>query len=286
MSLIPPAPERAVAPVGAAAEPVVATEPAAPEAAPAAGPAPVKALGRLPRHLAIIMDGNGRWAEQRGLPRHAGHAAGAKAVNRTVRACRELGIEVLTLYAFSEQNWARPEDEVEALMQLLHDYVHDERFEILNNGIRLTTIGDVDRLPRWVSGPLRALCAESAKNEGMLLALALSYGGREEVLRSVQALAREVAAGRLAPEAIDEAALARGLYTAQWPDPDLVVRTSGEARLSNFLLWQSAYAELYFTDVAWPDFQPAHLDEALRHYARRERRFGKTGAQLREEAPC
>ncbi|MCB9526279.1 MAG: isoprenyl transferase [Myxococcales bacterium] len=241
----------------------------------------------MPRHLAIIMDGNGRWAEQRGLPRHQGHAAGAKAVNRTVTACRELGIEVLTLYAFSEQNWARPEDEVEALMQLLHDYVHDERFEILDNGIRLTTIGDVDRLPAWVRRPLQALCDESAGNRGMVLALALSYGGREEVVHSVRRLAAEVAAGRLDPAAIDEAAIARGLYTAQWPDPDLVLRTSGEARLSNFLLWQSAYAELYFTDVAWPDFQREHLEEALRHYAHRERRFGKTGAQIRdEEAPC
>ena len=186
---------------------------------------------RLPRHLAIIMDGNGRWAEERGWPRYRGHAAGAKAVNRTVTACRELGIEVLTLYAFSEQNWARPEDEVTALMQLLHDYVHDERFEILDNGIRLTTIGDVDRLPSWVRSPLQALCEESKHNTGMILALALSYGGREEVVRSVQRLAVEVAEGRLAPDAIDEAAIAGGLYTAAWPDPDLVLRTSGEARL-------------------------------------------------------
>lgn len=252
---------------------------------PAAEPPPFHVEPR-PRHVAIIMDGNGRWAEQRGLPRQAGHAAGAKAVNRIVRASRQLGLEVLTLYAFSEQNWARPEYEVDALMQLLHDYVRDERWEILDNGIRLTTIGEIDRLPRWVRGPLQALCAESANNQGMTLALALSYGSREEMVRSVQAVAREVAAGRLAPEAIDEAAIAGGLYTAGWPDPDLIIRTSGEERLSNFLLWQAAYAELYFTPVAWPDFDLPDLEKAMRHYAGRQRRFGKTGAQIEEGTTC
>lgn len=233
----------------------------------------------VPRHVAIIMDGNGRWAEERGLPRVAGHREGARAVNRTVRACRELGVEVLTLYAFSEQNWARPEDEVGALMQLLHDYVHEERFEILDNAIRLTTIGDVARLPAFVRIPLEALKAESAKNRGMTLALALSYGGREELVRSVRRLAHRVAAGELAPDAIDADAIEGGLYTAGWPAPDLMIRTSGEVRLSNFLLWQAAYAELYFTPVPWPEFERADLEEAFASFAARQRRFGLTGAQ-------
>lgn len=237
----------------------------------------------LPRHVAIIMDGNGRWAEERSLPRVAGHQEGAKTVNRTVRACREAGIEVLTLYAFSEQNWLRPTDEVGALMQLLHEYIHQERSEILENRIRLVAIGDVDRLPDYARGPLKALEADSINNQGMTLALALSYGGREEIVHSVQQIAVEVAAGRLDPADIDASTLEAGLFTAGWPDPDLVIRTSGELRLSNFLLWQSAYAELYFTDTAWPDFQASHLDEAFAHYGRRQRRFGRTGAQFVEE---
>lgn len=243
----------------------------------------------LPTHLAIIMDGNGRWAEQRGLPREEGHAAGAQTVNRVVRLCRELGVQHLTLYAFSAQNWGRPHLEVDALMHLLLDYVHDERSEILGNGIRLTTIGDIAALPEWVRGPLRALCAESAGNLGMTLTLALSYGGREELVRATRTLARQVAAGTLDPEAIDAAVLASALDTAHFPDPDLVVRTSGEERLSNFLLWQSAYAELYFSPVAWPDFDACHLHQALQAYAARQRRYGLTGAQALTDAespPC
>jgi len=243
----------------------------------------------LPRHLAIIMDGNGRWAEQRGLPRPEGHAAGARTVNLIVRTCRELGIRHLTLYAFSAQNWGRPHLEVDALMHLLLDYVRGERMEILGNGIRLTTIGDIGALPEWVRGPLHMLCAESARNQGMTLTLALSYGGREELVRAVQQVAREVAAGRLAPADIDAEALAARLDTAGFPDPDLVVRTSGEERLSNFLLWQSAYAELYFSPVAWPDFEASHLHQALQAYAARQRRYGLTAAQLAAEpetVPC
>ena len=240
----------------------------------------------LPRHVAIIMDGNGRWAQQRDLPRREGHAAGAKTVNRIVRACPQLGIEVLTLYAFSEQNWSRPDYEVNALMQLLYDYVHEERWEILQNGIRLTTIGDVSRLPNWVRVPLETLCAESRDNEGMRLALALSYGGREEIVHSVRQLAHEVAAGRLDPADIDEPKIIAGLYTAGWPDPDLIIRTSGEKRLSNFLLWQSAYSELYFTSVAWPDFELSDLRIALEHYAGRQRRFGLVGAQVEGKMEC
>lgn len=239
----------------------------------------------LPRHVAIIMDGNGRWAEQQGLPREAGHAEGAKAVNRTVRACRQLGIEVLTVYAFSEQNWSRPDYEVNALMQLLHDYVHEERWEILNNNIRLTTIGDIERLPSWVRKPLKALCDDSQNNQGMVLALALSYGSREEIMRGIRQLASQIADGTLDPEALTEDHLSAQLYTASWPDPDLIIRTSGEERLSNFMLWQAAYAELYFTPVPWPDFGLPELEAALRHYAGRQRRFGRTGAQI-EESTC
>jgi undecaprenyl diphosphate synthase len=230
------------------------------------------------------MDGNGRWAARHGLPRLEGHRAGAKAVHRTVRACRELGLEALTLYAFSEQNWARPEPEVEALMALLLEYVRSEREEILGNSIRLSAIGDLERLPDFVREPLRELMAASADNRGMVLTLALSYGGREELVRSARRLAREVAAGRLAPEDVDEAVIAAGLDTAGLPDPDLVIRTSGELRVSNFLLWQIAYAELWFTDATWPEFDRFHLDEALADYRRRQRRFGRTGEQV--EAPC
>jgi undecaprenyl diphosphate synthase len=239
--------------------------------------------GPVPRHVAIIMDGNGRWAQGRGLPRVEGHREGARAVNRTVTACRELGVEYLTLYAFSEQNWARPDDEVGALMQLLSEYVHDERSQILDNRIRLTAIGDLDRLPDYVRGPLRALAQESADNSGMTLALALSYGGREELVRATQQVARRVAAGELKPDDICAADLDAGLYTAGWPSPDLLIRTSGELRLSNFLLWQCAYAELFFTPIAWPEFQRHHLEEAFAQFARRQRRFGLTGEQLDPE---
>ncbi len=233
-----------------------------------------------PRHIAIIMDGNGRWAEQRGQPRVEGHRAGAKAVNRIVRACREMGVEALTLYAFSAQNWGRPEYEVAALMGLLHDYVNSERMEILDNNIRLTTLGHIERLPAFVQQPLRALCAESQKNEGMTLALALSYGGREEIATSVRAIAQRVAAGELRPEDIDESTIEAGLETVGWPEPDLLIRTSGEIRLSNFLLWQSAYAELFFTEVLWPDFDRPHLEGAIAAFNARQRRYGLTAEQV------
>ena len=242
--------------------------------------APLDLAGPAPRHVAIIMDGNGRWAQSRGLPRVEGHREGARAVNRTVTACRELGVEYLTLYAFSEQNWARPDDEVGALMQLLYEYVREERSQILDNSIRLTAIGDLERLPDYVRLPLRALTRESAHSTGMTLALALSYGGREELVRATQHVARRVAAGELHPDAICAADLDAGLYTAGWPAPDLLIRTSGELRLSNFLLWQCAYAELFFTPIAWPEFQRHHLEEAFAQYARRQRRFGLTGEQL------
>ena len=249
---------------------------------------------RLPAHLAVIMDGNGRWAEARGLPRAAGHRAGTEAVNRVVRWCREWGLRHLTLYAFSEQNWGRPEEEVGALMSLLAEYVREQREEILERRIRLRVIGDAltsdgaaggeegaGRLPAWVRAPLRALVEESARNEGMTLTLALSYGGREELARAARLLARDAAAGLLSPEGVTEEDLRARLYAPDLPDPDLILRTSGERRLSNFLLWQCAYAELCFLDCAWPDLTAEELLGALAQFASRERRFGLTGAQAR-----
>lgn len=234
----------------------------------------------VPTHLAVIMDGNGRWATERGLPRSAGHEAGADSVREITRACRRQGVRYLTLYSFSTENWGRPEDEVETLMALLARYLVEERGEMMDNGVRLQGIGELDRLPKYVRTLLDEAARITAGNEGLLLTLALSYGSRAEIVDATRHLAREVAAGRLRPEDIDEAAISAHLYTAGMPDPDLLVRTSGEMRLSNFLLWQLAYAELYVTDVMWPDFRTPHLDEALAAYARRQRRFGKTGQQL------
>jgi undecaprenyl diphosphate synthase len=238
----------------------------------------------LPRHIAIIMDGNGRWASARGEPRIAGHREGAKSVRETVRAARELGIQALTLFAFSEQNWDRPPDEVDALMELLYRYVLEERAEIMDNQIRLTAIGALDRLPSFVRQPLFELCAESKQNRGMTLCLALSYGGREDIVNAARALAEEIRGGRIDPDEINEVVLESRLSTAELPPLDLLIRTSGEYRISNFLLWQAAYAELYFTPRMWPEFRRPHLLEAIEAFRGRERRFGRTSAQLEGEA--
>jgi len=238
---------------------------------------------RVPRHVAIIMDGNGRWAERQGLPRVRGHEEGAESVREITRACRAQGVEALTLYSFSTENWKRPKREVAHLMRLLQKYLRQERRELLDNGIRLRAIGQVDRLPLYVRKPLQELVRLTDKPScRMTLTLALSYGSRTEIVDAAQQLARLVKAGALKPEAIDEAAIERCLYTAGLPDPDLLIRTSGEMRISNFLLWQLAYAEIYVTDAAWPDFRRPQLAEAFAAYAGRERRFGKTGAQLRD----
>ena len=238
----------------------------------------------VPRHVAIIMDGNGRWARGRGLPRVAGHEEGARSVRAITRHARKLGVEALTLYSFSTENWGRPGDEVQALMGLLLTYLVSEREEILGNDIRLMHSGEAERLPAHVQDALRALEADSAGCQGMVLNLALSYGSRQEIVRAVQGLAAEVARGELQPGDIAATDVDRYLYTAGLPDPDLVIRTSGELRLSNFLLWQVAYAELYVTDLAWPDFREAQLEAALADYARRQRRFGLTGDQVSEES--
>jgi undecaprenyl diphosphate synthase len=238
-------------------------------------------LSKLPRHVAIIMDGNGRWAQEHGLPRVEGHRQGAKAVREVVRAAREINLRALTLYAFSAQNWQRPPDEVATLMQLLRDYVIEERAEIMDNDIRLIAIGDVDRLPGFVKDPLDALIADSAENQSMTLCLALSYGGRESIVAAARALCADVASGKLGADQITEDHFAGALQTGGMPQLDLLVRTSGEERLSNFLLWESAYAELYFTDTFWPAFGKADLYEALESYRGRERRFGRTREQIR-----
>jgi len=236
---------------------------------------------QLPRHVAIIMDGNGRWAQRRGLPRVEGHRRGAVAVREVVRAAREIGLPAITLYAFSAQNWERPPEEIATLMQLLRDYVIEERDEIMENDIRLIAIGDIERLPDFVKAPLDALVAESAANSSMTLTLALSYGGRESLVTAARELAEEVARGALRPEDITEAHLTGALQTSGLPQLDLLVRTSGEERLSNFLLWESAYAELYFTDTYWPEFGKDELYRALESFRGRERRFGRTREQIR-----
>jgi undecaprenyl diphosphate synthase len=236
---------------------------------------------KIPRSLAIIMDGNGRWATGQGLPRTAGHEEGAESVRDITRACRKLGVESLTLYSFSTENWNRPADEVQALMRLLKRYVLQERDELLDNQIRLRAIGQISRLPVFVRKPLQALIRETDRPEAkMTLNLALSYGSRAEITDAIQGISRKVAAGQIRVDDIDEQLVSSHLYTAGLPDPDLLIRTSGELRISNFLLWQLAYAEIYVTDVAWPEFRRPQLEEAFRAYAARERRFGKTSAQV------
>jgi undecaprenyl diphosphate synthase len=227
------------------------------------------------------MDGNGRWAQEHGLPRVEGHRQGAKAVREVVRAAREVGLRALTLYAFSAQNWQRPPDEVATLMQLLRDYVIDERDEIMDNDIRLIAIGEVERLPSFVREPLDALMAESAGNRKMTLCLALSYGGRESILSAARQLCEAAKSEGLRPEEITEEKFAAALQTGGLPPLDLLVRTSGEERLSNFLLWEAAYAELYFTDTYWPAFGKPELYQALESFRGRERRFGRTREQIR-----
>lgn len=227
------------------------------------------------------MDGNGRWAQKRGLPRVEGHSKGAEVVQTITRSCRRLGLKALTLYAFSQQNWDRPPGEVHALMELLKDYILKEREEILDNGIKLSSIGDLEKLPSWVVSPLQELMEESSKNRDMDLCLALSYGGREEILMAVRGIVEKVRQGEIQAEEITQELFQSHLWTAHLPPLDYVIRTSGEKRLSNFLLWQGAYSEFYFTDTFWPDFTEEDLMEALRCFAERERRFGLTGEQVR-----
>lgn len=233
-----------------------------------------------PTHVAIIMDGNGRWAEERQKPRLFGHKAGVDSVRAVVESARELGVRHLTLYAFSTENWQRPPVEVSGLMQLLRTYLEAELRTMLKNEIRLFCLGQRERLPVDVRTVLESVMEETSTCQGMTLNLALSYGGRKEMMRAVRNLAGKCADGDLDAESLTEEMLSNQLYTAGQPDPDLLIRTGGEHRLSNFLLWQASYAELYFTDTKWPDFRKNQLLEAITVYGRRQRRFGKTGAQL------
>lgn len=229
----------------------------------------------IPRHIAIIMDGNGRWAEARGKSRIEGHRAGAESVRRTVRACGQWGIEYLTLYAFSTENWTRPRAEVQALMMLLEDYLQKEVEELDKNDVRLRAIGDLERLAPSIRRTLVQAIEQLEDNKGLTLVLALSYGGRDEIVRAVRCLTEKVREGILAPSAITEETLASSLDTVGMPDPDLLIRTAGEMRLSNFLLWQLSYAEFYTTPICWPDFDESALAEAIRAFQRRTRKFGQ-----------
>ncbi len=238
-------------------------------------PAGEPALKKIPRHVAIIMDGNGRWAQQRGMPRIWGHREGRKSVRAVVEAASELGIEYLTLYTFSSENWSRPRLEVDALMRFLDATLVEEREELKRSNVRLRAIGHLGELPASVQRVLVETIDFLKDSTGLTLVLALSYGGRDEIVDAARSLARDCIDGRLAPERIGPGDLTARLMTADIPDPDLLIRTSGEMRISNFLLWQLAYAEIYITPVMWPDFRGDHLRAAVAEYNRRERRFGR-----------
>ena len=234
----------------------------------------------LPQHLAIIMDGNGRWAKRKGMLRAFGHEKGTKSVRVTVESCAKLGIKNLTLYAFSTENWNRPKVEVDTLMKLLVSSLKKEIKTLQSNNIRLNAIGNLTNLPSGVQKELQEVIEKTSENTRMTLTLALSYGSREELIQVVKKIAHKVKNNIISEEAIDESIINQHLYTHNLPDVDLVIRTSGEHRISNFLLWQIAYAEFYFTEVLWPDFSENHLYEAIISYQKRERRFGKTSEQI------
>jgi undecaprenyl diphosphate synthase len=240
-------------------------------------------FNKLPQHIAIIMDGNGRWAKQHAIGRIRGHKKGAQAVRTTVRTCREIGIKYLTLFAFSIENWERPAKEVEALMFLLEEYLSKEIRQLQKQGIRLTTIGEIDRLHTSVKEKLLEAKETTVKNDKMILNLALSYGGKDEIIRAVKKIIQDNKNGEIDINEINKGTFNNYLYTSGMPDPDLLIRTSGEYRISNFLLWQMAYTELYFTNVLWPDFTKDDLFKAIASYQKRERRFGLTSEQLREK---
>lgn len=242
--------------------------------------------GRLPKHIAIIMDGNGRWAEEKGQDRLYGHFHGVESVRNIVEGCAELGVQYLTLYAFSTENWDRPAQEVSGLMELLVDTIRKEVPVLNKNNIRLHVIGDRNMLPPSAHTALQEALDETAANTGLNLVMALSYSSRWELVNAVKGIAADVALGTLMPQNITQDTLARYLTTSQFPDPELMIRTSGEYRISNFLLYQLAYAELYFTNTRWPDFRKVHLYEAILDYQHRERRFGKTSAQISHSEPA
>ncbi|WP_337872245.1 isoprenyl transferase [Ignavibacterium sp.] len=243
----------------------------------------LKKSGEIPKHIAIIMDGNGRWAKKRGLPRVAGHKRGVDTVKDIVEACAEIGVKYLTLYTFSTENWKRPKDEVSTLMRLLLNSLKDRVDELCENDIKLTTIGDTDALPYEVQKQLKADIERTKNNKKMVLNLALSYSGRWEILEAVKKISKAVEKGDIRAEEINEKLFSQFLTTKDLPDPDLVIRTSGEFRVSNFLLWQIAYSEFVITDIYWPDFNRHHLYESIRAFQKRERRFGKVSEQIKKE---
>ncbi len=238
---------------------------------------------RLPRHVAIIMDGNGRWAQRRGLTRIEGHKRGKDSVRAVVETSRRLGIEYLSLFAFSTENWSRPRREVDALMSLLRRYLRTELRKMMKNDIRLRAIGNIERLPLALQHELRATIQATEQNRRLTVVLAVSYGGREDIVDAARVLAQAARDGRVQPETINEDVFRSALGTAGIPDPDLLIRTSGEMRLSNFFLWQSAYTEIYVTDTLWPDFREPQYLEALAHYQQRDRRFGRVAEQVERE---
>lgn len=237
-------------------------------------------FNKLPRHIAIIMDGNGRWAKKHTIGRIRGHEKGVQAVKTTVRACLEIGIKYLTLFAFSMENWNRPDEEVQALMSLLEKYLDKETKQLNKQGIRLEIIGDLDLLNPSLKAKVLQAREETKNNERMILNMALSYGGRDEIVNAVKKIIREIRENKINIENINKGFFSNYLYTAGMPDPDLLIRTSGEYRISNFLLWQMAYTELYFTNILWPDFTKEHLLKAIATYQKRERRFGLTSEQI------
>jgi undecaprenyl diphosphate synthase len=238
----------------------------------------IKVRGPIPVHIAIIMDGNGRWARARGLPRYRGHAAGMAAVREVIEGAVEAGVEILTLYAFSQENWNRPRPEISALMQLFQRYLVKEREELRERGVEVRVLGDLDRLPAACRTAVGAMEAATRGGRALRLNLMVSYGGRAELVRAMRSLALQVARGERGIDSLDEAAVSAELYTAGLPDPDLLIRTSGEQRISNFMLWQLAYTELYLSPVLWPDFQREHLFAAIEDFQKRERRFGRVTA--------
>lgn len=228
----------------------------------------------IPGHVAVIMDGNGRWASQRGLPRIAGHSAGAKSVEEVIKAAKESGVKILTLYAFSTENWKRPKYEVDALFKLLEDYIDSQTDILVKNDIRLSVVGGIEGLPDGVQRRLKSAMGKTGAGSSLLLNLALNYGARTEIVDAVRAVAKDCASGKINPDEIDEKTFSGYLYTKDLPDPDLLIRTSGEMRLSNFLLWQLSYAELYISKKLWPDFKKSDFIEALNEYQNRQRRYG------------
>lgn len=229
----------------------------------------------LPRHIAIIMDGNGRWAEKRFMPRLFGHKAGVEALRNIIKRCSELNIEILTLYAFSTENWKRPADEVSGLMDLLVQYLKKELNELHKNGVKIKCIGDLSGLPDKARSEVEHAIKNTSDNHGLIVNIALNYGGRDEILHAINSILKDVTDNAMKIDQINSEVFERYLYTSGDPDPDLMIRTSGELRISNFMLWQMAYTEFYFTDVLWPDFDSGELDKALEIFAKRQRRFGK-----------